>query len=68
MLRKIRDKYQPYYTTYKVHAMTTCHGCTDHTGKDKDLNSHVEDVKDTDIGPDNDIESTSSFDTTIAVE
>ena len=46
--------------------MTTHHGGTGHTGKDKDLNSHVENTRGIDIGPDNDNESTNSSDTTPA--
>ena len=42
MLRKIGDRYQSYCTTYKTHAMTTHYRGVGHTGKDTDLNSHVE--------------------------
>ena len=38
MLRKIRDKYQAYYTVYKTHAMATCHGgAVCHLDRDIDL-------------------------------
>ena len=60
VLRKLRDKYQSYCATYKTHAMTSHHRGTGHTGKDRDLNSHVEDTRGKDIGPDNDNESTNS--------
>ena len=66
VLRKIGDRYQSYCTTYKYHVMTTCHGGAGHTGKDRDLNSYIEDTGGMDIGHDNDNESTSSSDTTIA--
>ena len=65
MLRKIGDRYQSYTVTYKTHTMTTHHRETGHTGKDRDLDSHVEDTGGIDIGPYNDHESTNSLDTTI---
>ena len=68
VLRKIRDRYQSYCSTYKTHAMTTCHGGAGHTGKDRDFDSHKEDIRGMDIGPNNDNESTNSSDTTIAFE
>ena len=43
--------------------MTTHHGGTGYTGKDRDLDSYVEDTRGIDIGPDNDNESTNSLDT-----
>ena len=46
--------------------MTTCHGGTGCTGKDRELSSHVEGTRGIDIGPKNDNESTNSSDTTIA--
>ena len=46
--------------------MTTHHGGTRHTGRDRDLNSHIEDTGGMDIGPDNDTESTNSLHTMIA--
>ena len=60
MPRKLGDKYQSYWSTYKTHTMTTCYGGTGHTGKDRELNSHVEDTAGIDIGPDNDNASTNS--------
>ena len=66
MLWKPRDKYQSYCATYKSHTMTTCHRGTGHTGKDRDLNSHIEDTGGIDIGPNNDNESTNNSDTMIA--
>ena len=50
MLRKLGDKYQSYYATYKTHTMTTHHGGTGHTSKNRDLNFHIETMGDTDIG------------------
>ena len=61
MLGKIRKRYQSYFTTYKTHAMTTHHGEVGHAGKDRDLNSHVEDVGNID-----DNASTDSSETMIA--
>ena len=66
MLRKNGDKNQSYCATYKTHAMTTHHGGTRHTGKDRELNSHIEDTGVIDISPDNDNKSTNSSNTTIA--
>ena len=66
VLRKPRDKYQSYWTTYKTHAVTTHHEGTGHTDKDRELNSHIEDTGGIDIGPNNDNESTNSSDSTIA--
>ena len=66
VLGKLRDKYQSFCATYKTHAMTTCHRGTGHTGKDIELNSHVEDTGGIDIGTNNDNESRNSSDTTIA--
>ena len=59
MLRKLGDKYQSYCATYKTHAMNTHHGGTGCTGKDGDLDSHVDittegDTGGIDIGPNND--------------
>ena len=62
VLGKIRDKYQAYCTTYKMHAMATCHrgtGCP----LDRGINLYAEDPEPTDI--DND--STHSSDTTVAL-
>ena len=71
MFRKLGDKYKSYCTTYKTHTMTTCHGATEHTGKDGDLSSHIDittegDTRGIDIGPDNDNESTNSSDNMFA--
>ena len=33
--------------------MTTCHGGAGHTGEDRELESHIEDVRGIDIDPDN---------------
>ena len=65
---KLGDKYQSYCTTYKTHAMTTCHRGTGHTGEDRDLNFHIEDTGGIDIGPNNDNESTNSLHTMLAYE
>ena len=65
MIRKIGDKYQSYCATYKCHAMTTHRRETGHTGKHRDLNSHIGDARGIDIGPDNDNESMNSLDTMI---
>ena len=46
--------------------MTAHHGGTGHTGKERDLNSQLEDTGGMDIGPHNDNESTNSLDTTVA--
>ena len=46
--------------------MTTHHGGTGHTGKDIDLDFHIEDTRGINIGPDNDNISTNNSDTTIA--
>ena len=62
ILRKIGDKYQAYCTTYKTHAMATCHrhaGCP----LDRGINLNPEDPEPTDI--DND--STHSSDATVAL-
>ena len=64
MLGKIGDKYQAYCTMYKTHAMATCHGGTG-CHLDRDINLHIEDSETT--GLDNDNESTSGSDATIAL-
>ena len=46
--------------------MTTCHGGTGHTGKDRDLASHIEDTGGIDIGPKYDNESKNSLDIMLA--
>ena len=71
VLRKLRDKYQWYYATYKINVMATHHWGTGHTGEDWNLNSHIDfttegDTRGIDIGPDYDNESTSSSDTMLA--
>ena len=63
VLRKIRDRYQSYCAAYKTHTMTTHHGGAGHAGKDRDLNSHIEDTGNID-----DNESTNSSETTIVFE
>ena len=60
MLRKIRDRYQSYCTTYKTHTMTTHHEEVGHADKVRDLNSQIEDTGNID-----DNESTNSSETTI---
>ena len=63
MLRKIRDRYQAYCTTYKMHAMATCHqgaGCP----VDRDINLHIEDAGGINTGLDNNNEGTSGLDST----
>ena len=61
VLGKIRDWYQAYCTTYKMHAITTCHGGTGHP-LDRGLDVLTEDPEHSDI--DND--STHSLDVTVA--
>ena len=65
MLGKIGDGYQTYCTTYKMYAMDN-----DHTGAGcsvgRDINLHIEDTEGINTGPDNDNESASGSDTTIA--
>ena len=62
MLRKIRDKYQAYCTTYKTHAMATHHR---NTGQpfDRGMDLSAEDPEPTDI----DNESTHGLDATVAL-
>ena len=48
--------------------MTICCGGAGRTGKDRDLDSHIEDTRGMDIGPNSDNESTNSSDTTINFE
>ena len=66
MLRKISDRYQSYCATYKTHPMTTCHRGRGCRSEDMDLDSYIEDARGIDTGLDNENESTSSLDTTIA--
>ena len=64
MLGKIRDKYQVYCTMYKTHAIATHHGGAG-CSLDRDINLHIEDSEAT--GLENDNESTSGSDTTVAL-
>ena len=50
----------------KPHALTTHHAGTGHTSKDRDLDSHVEETREIEIGPYNDNESTNSLDNMLA--
>ena len=62
VLRKIRDKYQAYCTSYKMHAMATHHrgaGCT----LDRGIDLNAEEPEPTDI----DNESTHTSDATVAL-
>ena len=62
VLGKLGDQYQAYCTTYKTHAMTTCHGgpgCP----LDRGLDSLTEDPEHADINND----STHSLDATVAL-
>ena len=52
ILRKIRDKYQAYWTTYKTHAMATCHRGTGYP-LDRDIDLHVEGSETTGLDNDN---------------
>ena len=61
MLGEIENRYKSHCATYKTHTMTTHYRGTGHTGKGRDLNSHVEDTGNID-----DNESTNSSDSTIA--
>ena len=64
VLRKIRDKYQAYCTTYKTHAMATCHGGAGHPlDRGIDLNAEASEPR----GIDNDNESTHGSDATVAL-
>ena len=64
MLGKIRDKYQAYCTMHKTHTMSTCHRGT-RCPLDRDINLHIEASETT--GLENDNESTSGSDTTVAL-
>ena len=46
--------------------MTTHHGRSRHTSKDREVDSHIEDTGGIDVGPSNDNGSTNSSDTTVA--
>ena len=66
MLRKIRDRYQAYCTTYEMHAMATSQrstGCC----IERDISLHIEDMEGINTGLDNNSESTSGSDTTTAL-
>ena len=65
-LRKIGDRYQTYCTAYKMHTLATHHGGTG-CPIDRDIDLHVEDAEGINTGLDNDNESTSGSDTTIAL-
>ena len=65
MLRKIRDRYQAYCTAYKTYTMAICHRDAGYP-VDRDIDLHIEEVEGINTGPDNDNESTSFSDTTIA--
>ena len=65
MLGRIGDRYQSYCTTYKTHAMTTCHGGAGHPGENSELDFYIEDTTGIGIGPDNDNESEHSSDTMV---
>ena len=62
VLEKIGDQYQTYCTTYKMHAMATCHRGTGHP-LDRGLDILTEDPKHTYI----DNESTHSLDATVTL-
>ena len=65
MLGKLGDRYQGYCTVFKMHAVATHHrgaGCP----LDRDIDLHIEDTEGINTGPDNNNESTSGSDTTIA--
>ena len=64
MLRKIRDKYQAYCTTYKTHPMATHHGGAG-SPIDRDIDLHIEDAETT--GLENDNESTGGSHATITL-
>ena len=65
VLRKIRDRYQAYCTMYKMHPMATHHRGAGHP-INRYIDLHIEDTECINTGPDNDNESTSGSDTTIA--
>ena len=65
MLGKIGNRYQTYCIVYKMHTMATCHrvtGCP----VDRDINLHIDDPEAT--GMDNDNESISGSDATVALD
>ena len=63
MLGKIKDRYQTYCTVYKMHTMATHHGVG--CPIDRDIDLHIEDADTT--GLDNDNDSISGSDTTVAL-
>ena len=65
MLRKIRDRYQAYHNVYKTHTMASHHGGAG-CPVDRDINLHIGEAEGIETGPDNDNESTSGSDTTVA--
>ena len=64
MLGKIRDRYQTYSAAYKMHAMAAHYGGAGFP-IDRDIHLYIEDTETT--GLDNNNESTSGSDTTIAL-
>ena len=64
MLRKIRNRYQTYCTVYKMQTMATCHGGAGHPVA-RDVNLHTGDPEA--IGIDNDNDSISGSDATVAL-
>ena len=64
MLGKIRDKHQAYCIMYITSTMATHHGGAG-CSLDTDINLHIEDSETT--GLDNNIESTSGLDATVAL-
>ena len=64
VLARIKQRYQTYYTVYKMHAMATHHGGAG-CPIDRDVDIHVEDAEAT--GIDNNNESVSGSDTTVAL-
>ena len=64
-LGKMGERYQAYCTMYKMHAMATHHGGAAYP-VDRNINLHIDDMEGINTGPDNDNESTSGSDTTVA--
>ena len=64
MLEKIRNRYQTYCTTYETHAMAIHQG-GEGCPTDRDVNLHTEDPEA--IGMDNDNDSISGSDATVAL-
>ena len=63
MLRKVRDRYQAYCTTYKMDTMATHHGGA-RCPLDRGIDMHTEDPEPADI----DTESTHSSNATVALQ